>query len=613
MKNINIGISIKLEKLIGTRMLIQAGSGGGKSGAIRKILEESSGKVHIIILDIEGEFATLREKYDFALVAKDGDIPLNLKYAEALALKLLETRISTIIDLYELKHHERISFVKRFLDAMISSPKELWHNCIVVVDEAHLFCPEGKPSEATSSVIDLCTRGRKRGFCAILATQRISKLHKDAAAECLNKLIGRTGLDIDRDRAGKELGFRKNDDLLVLRNLAEREFFTFGPAISNEVTKFRVKDCKTSFPKMGGAATANPPAPDAIKKILVKLEGIPLEAENELKTTKDLKAEITKLRTENTKLQRPAAPLRTVVDDKAIERAVNTAKVGIDKLYKIEIARIEKEYKQGYIEYQNYIKALQRIYSEYIMKYQQAFSKIGKLLDELKAAGVELNLPAADKLKMPSVSVKLPEFKLNITADTKTLPSKTLSTVKAEVKVKEDRIIYDGEFKLNATQQRIIDALGWYESLGNMSPTLNQVGAVALLDPSGGHFSNVTGPLSTQGLIERSSGTISLTDKGRELVQPIEAADSLEGYHKVLKERVRRMKSSGGKTIEMLTAIIAAAGQPITVEELGAAVGIDHTGGHFSNMIGPLSTAGLIKRANGIVTPTDILFPEGLY
>jgi DNA helicase HerA-like ATPase len=39
----------------------------------------------------------------------------------------------------------------------------------------------------------LATRGRKRGFCAVAATQRLSKLHEGRAAECNNKLIGRTG------------------------------------------------------------------------------------------------------------------------------------------------------------------------------------------------------------------------------------------------------------------------------------------------------------------------------------------------------------------------------------------------------------------------------------
>ena len=226
---------IDLDALIDTRLLVQANSGGGKSYLLRKLLETSHGKIQQIVLDMEGEFSTLRERYDYLLIGKEGDIPINIKSAELLAHKILELRVSVIIDLYELKQHERIIFVKRFLDSMINAPKNLWHPCIVFVDEAHIFAPEKIKSESTGSVIDLCTRGRKRGYCAVLATQRLSKLNKDAAAECNNKLLGRTGLDVDRKRVSEELGFTTKEQNLSLRNLEAGQFYAFGPAISNEV------------------------------------------------------------------------------------------------------------------------------------------------------------------------------------------------------------------------------------------------------------------------------------------------------------------------------------------------------------------------------------------
>jgi len=309
MEKINIGASIDVPKLIDTRLLVQAGSGGGKSYVLRKLIESIGNKVQQIVIDPEGEFVTIREKFDFVLVGKDGDIPLSLKYAETLAHKLLETNLSAIIDLYELKHHERILFVKRFLDAMINAPKVLWHSCLVYVDEAHIFCPESSKAESMGAVIDLCTRGRKRGFAAVLATQRLSKLHKDAAAECLNKMIGRTGLDIDRKRAGDELGMIKKEESLSLRDLQPGEFFTFGPAISNQVQKFKVLPVVTTHLESGKRITTAPPTPNAVKKILSKLGDIPEEAERELTTRQQLQAEVTRLRTELTKSKRPDAPV----------------------------------------------------------------------------------------------------------------------------------------------------------------------------------------------------------------------------------------------------------------------------------------------------------------
>src|SRR5438067_4313406 len=274
--SLNQSKSIDLPTLLDTRLLVQANSGGGKSSLLRRLLEQSQGKVQQIVIDLEGEFATLREKYDYVLAGKDGDTPAEPRSAYLLAKRLLELNVSTIIDLYELHYQDRKQFVRLFLESMINAPKHLWHPCLVVIDEAHKFCPEKEQSEASSALIDLATLGRKRGYCAILATQRLSKLHKDAAAECNNKLIGRTGLDVDRKRASEELGFTTKEQYLSLRSLAAGEFFAFGPAISPKVTKITIGRVQTTHPKAGSRIVTTTPIPptERIQKILAELQDL---------------------------------------------------------------------------------------------------------------------------------------------------------------------------------------------------------------------------------------------------------------------------------------------------------------------------------------------------
>jgi len=294
---LNDNFTINIPRLLETRLLVQANSGGGKSWLIRRLLEQSHGQVQQIVIDMEGEFATLREKYDYVLIGKGGDTSANVRSAPLLARRLLEMKVSAIIDLSELPHYDRKRFVRLFLDSMIDSPKELWTHCLVVVDEAHQFVPEKGESEAASAVIDLCTRGRKRGFCAVLATQRLSKLHKDAAAECNNKLIGRTGLDIDMKRAGEELGFTSKEQVHSLRNLEAGEFYAFGPAMCNEPTKVQIGGVKTSHPKVGSKILSRvTPPTEKIKSVLKQLEDLPQEAEKEAQTIKQLQTEIRQLR-----------------------------------------------------------------------------------------------------------------------------------------------------------------------------------------------------------------------------------------------------------------------------------------------------------------------------
>lgn len=334
---INSDTSIDLAKLIDSRLLIQANSGSGKSWAIRRILEQSHGKVQQIVIDLEGEFGTLREKYEYILAGKGGDTPATPQSAALLARKLLELNVSAIIDLYELPHQDRKRFVRLFLESMINAPKELWHPVMVIIDEAHVFVPEKGESEAASAVIDLATRGRKRGFCAVLATQRISKLHKDAAAECNNKLIGRSSQDIDMKRASDELGFNSRDQQLSLRSLQPGEFYAFGPAISEVVIKLKIGDITTSHPKAGSRTlTAVVPPTENIKKILGKLADLPQEAIKEAQTISELKKEIAMLRRAKTP-QKQGITLQT--QQKIIEKSINDATLIRDREWKTGLSQ----------------------------------------------------------------------------------------------------------------------------------------------------------------------------------------------------------------------------------------------------------------------------------
>jgi uncharacterized protein len=191
-------LELDLPGLVDTRLLIQANSGGGKSWLLRLIAERAG--IQTIVLDNEGEFASLREAVDVLLVGASGEVPANPRYLRA---DYSNSRFSAVVDLDELKLAERRRVVKLFLESLIHLPRELWRPTLVILDEAHIYCPERVSGEAesTEAVISLMSQGRKRGYAGIIATQRLSKLHKDAAAEANNVIIGRTWLDADQVRA----------------------------------------------------------------------------------------------------------------------------------------------------------------------------------------------------------------------------------------------------------------------------------------------------------------------------------------------------------------------------------------------------------------------------
>ena len=326
-------VALDLQALLRGRLLIQGGSGSGKSWLLRRLAEQLFGKIPVIIIDPEGEFATLRERYGYVLVGKGGETPADVRSAGLVALQLLELHASAVCDIFELKPHERHRWVKAFLDALIDAPKRLWQPVVIIVDESHLFAPEkgAGESEASDSMISLTTRGRKRGYAAVFATQRLGKLRKDAAAELQNILVGHTFIDIDRKRAADELGVPSGTKDRAaffdeVKLLSFGQFYGLGRAITMDRTLIAVGGVTTTHPKPGftkRVALEPPPPPNKVKALLPKLADLPKEAEEKAANEATLRRRVRELEHElrDTKRTQPAAPVPQI-ERKRVEVSV---------------------------------------------------------------------------------------------------------------------------------------------------------------------------------------------------------------------------------------------------------------------------------------------------
>ena len=56
-------VQIDVEELLATRLLVQGNSGSGKSHLLRRLLEESAGVVQQVVIDPEGDFVTLADRF----------------------------------------------------------------------------------------------------------------------------------------------------------------------------------------------------------------------------------------------------------------------------------------------------------------------------------------------------------------------------------------------------------------------------------------------------------------------------------------------------------------------------------------------------------------------
>jgi len=595
-------IKINVAKLISGRGLVQANSGGGKSYLLRKILEATNKSVQQIIIDLEGTYTTLREKFDYILIGKkeDGaDIQISVKLAETLAIKLLELGTSAIIDLYEMHKSDRIRFVKLFLDSLVNAPKELWHECLVVVDEGHTFGPEKGHGEADSlqSMIDLATRGRKRGFALLVATQRPSKLSKDISAELNTKFVGRCTLDIDQKRAGDDLGFFEKTQRLQLRKL-DNEFYAFGPAISDDVIKIKSFEVKTTHESSLFKKQKLKPKPtEKIKNVLAKLENLPQEAEHELKTKEELQIKVRELVKEVRQLQtnKPVVDPNTITVEKKL--AYSRGYTEGEKHWKSELERLQ-------ILHDKLLTA-----SEDIVGQRNALSEIIKqtsnstndFINKLKATAKLY--PQIKEIQMENFQfrarpnpIQKPDIKMETT--TKITPQPT-----QKWEIRDNSLDSPDSEKPKGGSFRMLQAAARFypESI-----TKSRMALMARLSPTSGTTSNYISELRTRGLIEDKNGDFVATPLGYDMVGN---TDSLPRTNdEMLNMWLQYIK---GKTKDMLKVLAEVHPNDLSKEELAERVGMAMSG-TFSNYISTLRTNGLIIDTTRGFKASDDLFPESI-
>lgn len=318
-ENDTIPVTLDVLNFLKTRLLITANSGGGKSWLIRRIAELLCGFMPVIIIDPEGEFKTLREKFPFVLIGPGGEAPADCRSAKLTILKILELRASAVFDLSEMPRFEKHRFIKLLAEAAIDSPKHLWRDTTFIFDEAHDVCPEnGKgQSEARAAVLGFPTKGRKRHFGCIFATQRLAKLAMDARAEMLNRAVGMMFEPDDIAAAAGILGVvdksERRQFAQNMRTMPEGQFYCFGRAISRETILAKIGPVQTSHEVQESLHGVHaPPTPNKIKNLLPQLKDLPQQAEEEAKTVDELKAQLRECRQALARQTLPAAEVKTV-------------------------------------------------------------------------------------------------------------------------------------------------------------------------------------------------------------------------------------------------------------------------------------------------------------
>ena len=606
------------ERLLATRMLVTSDSGGGKSYLLRKILEAVSKTTQTIVIDPEGEFASLREIRDMALVGPDGEVPVVPRYAGRVCRWLMERNVSAVIDLSEIDLRQRQEYVANFASTMIELPKSLWHPCIVAVDEAHESAPEDDKTISAGPLALLSVKGRKRGYCLLCATTRLSNLSKNVAGGLKNQFLGTFSLDTDIKRAAAALGFGK-DRWPEIRDLSsergkEGEFFCVGPAFNRKgVQKMRADPVESTHPKVGQGKRPKPPAPSKkILGVLDELKELPQEAEQEIKDLAAAKSKITEL--ERELRRRPKEQPQTKIESSRRDRQIIARlRAGLEETMKIA-ERVKNQKAPRVVigdetiraAVTTCIKTITKAAEDAMAKDRRDWETTKREVDRSLARARQLlegtpapNGDGADDLVRAAGRDRgdADETSGRVARSPATDSSPSVEQISGPV--------HEG---LNGPQQRILDAIAWFESIDIKQPSQGAVAGLAGYAVTDSAYKTPRATLKNGNLVNYlPDNRIALTGDGRRLANKPEAPLTLKELHAHVLSRL------SGPEKRILQPLLDAGGKVMSNEDLATATGYSSPDeSAYKTPRASLRKYAFIDYVEGGVCASSFLFPDTL-
>jgi hypothetical protein len=263
------------------------------------------------------------------------DLPLGDAHGEAIAEVIGTSSTPAIIDTSLMRVGERTRFFADFADTLVRKNKGPLH---LVIDEAHLFAPQGKVNDPQSGAMlhaanNLVSLGRSRGLRIMLITQRPAKLHKDSLTQVETLVTLR--LIAPQDRKAVEEWIKDNADeakgreiIQSLATLKTGQGWVWAPEIGvlERVSFPKIKTFDSSRAPEGGDEGKGPVlAPIDKDAVTARLESFAKEI---------VASDPARLKADNAALRRKVAELeaaKPTVDPNAIavaeERGFERAKV----------------------------------------------------------------------------------------------------------------------------------------------------------------------------------------------------------------------------------------------------------------------------------------------
>ena len=562
-------------------------TGSGKTYAAKGIVEGLlESRRQVCIIDPTGAWWGLRSSADgkaagypvLVLGGDHGDLPLPALGGEAVARLIVEQGASLIADTSHMGVGERSRWFTGFATAIYRTIKSPLH---LVLDEAHVFAPQGKvPDPETGKMLHaanaLASGGRSRGIRLMMITQRPAKLHKDSLT-CADTLIAMRMI-APQDREAVEawiLGCgdkaKGREVLDSLANLTKGEGWAWFPegGFLQRGTFPRITTFDSSATPEDGQAVKAPKHAAEIDLASIREALAEAVKEAEANDPKLLKAELARLRAELAKAGK-AAP--ATIDPGERERIESQARGRA-------------------------LSAFVPVHKQMLLSVQDIESQVGTLRAMHSSLGTLIESAAAKQSParpVPSLNGHAPR-----------------NGVKEHPRIIPKSIPREPSEGISRPQQKLLDALAWFECAGLNAPSRTNVAAWANVSPRSSGFEKNVSTLRTAGLISYpGEGLLALTEEGRASADSGSIPPTLAALHAAWLQS----PALSGPQRKLLGILIDAYPGGLDRESLAKSADVSALSSGFEKNVSTLSGLDLVVYPSpGFVEVNrSMLFPEGL-
>jgi hypothetical protein len=297
------------------------------------------------------------------------------------------------------------------------------------------------------------------------------------------------------------------------------------------------------------------------------------------KLRRDMAATIERAKQEDPReLRRQVADLKSqLAKTKTLAPVPVATKIEVPVVRKGELSRLEKM-----------VERLDAIRDRMAQAQQVVVSEVGLLREAIAKVGRPIMPERGPGISQHQTVGTAPPRKVETPAPVRSRPTLGIS---------ED---------LTGPERRILEALAWMESIGQVDVDPVATAFLSGYTYGGGAFNNPRGRLNVRRLIQyRGGGRLALTEAGRNMIDIPQVPLTTEELHRRVLERLP------GPERKILRVLLEAYPKAVNNEELAERAGYAVGGGAFANPRGRLRSLGLVEyQGKGMVVARPLLFLE---